>query len=156
MSIFGDVALGTTLAAGDFNGDGKDDLAIGDPRGTVDGGDLSPDTPLAGQVWLDYAVIAGNGLEVWHQAQSGLAEVPEPGDEFGASLAVVHLNGEVADLIVGVPGEDLEVADQGMIHVIRGSVKFGLISKGSQVFSDETPGIQGTAVAESFFGAAAT
>ena len=156
LSLLGDVALGTTLAAGDFNGDGKDDLAIGDPRGTVDGGDLGPDTPLAGQVFLDYAVIQGNGLEIWHQAQRGLAEVPEPGDEFGASLAVVHLNGEVADLIVGVPGEDLEVADQGMIHVIRGSVKFGLISKGSQVFSDETPGIQGTAVAESFFGAAAT
>ncbi len=108
--------FGFALAAGDFNGDGRDDLAIGAP-----GSDLGIPLAGAGQVY----VMAGgpNGLSNWlelNQAEAGGAQ--EVGDRFGTSLAVGNFNGDAtpyADLAVGAPGED---SNAGAVSWFTGSL----------------------------------
>lgn len=96
-----DALFGTALAAGDFDDDGYDDLAVGAPssdRGATN----------AGTVF----VYAGgpSGLSYWHYLwQPSAGGTPEVGDRFGSSLCVGQLDGAAGtyeDLVVGAPGED--------------------------------------------------
>ncbi len=90
-----DDRFGGTLAAGDFNGDGRDDLAvtsIGD-GGTVDN---------AG--WVFVLKGATSGLVSWTGIGQGTLDIEEAGDEFGYSLATAKLNNDgLTDLVVGSP-----------------------------------------------------
>ncbi|MEV0974441.1 FG-GAP repeat protein [Microtetraspora glauca] len=113
-------AFGAALASGDFNGDGRDDLAIGMP-----GEDLS--TVVRGMDYGDGAVNvlygSGRGLtavgsELW--SRNTLKGTPHYYDRFGTSLAAGDLNGDGDDeLIVGVPGEDA-------VQVLAGTRSGGL------------------------------
>ena len=107
--------FGAAVAAGDFNGDGYDDLAIGVPGEDGVG-----------------AVIAINGspwslllADHWYFSQWDLGEVPELGDDFGRTLAVGDFDRDgYDDLAVGVPGEDAGdgvPADIGLVTVVYGS-----------------------------------
>lgn len=113
-------AFGAALATGDFDADGRDDLAVGVP-----GEDLS-----ARQRGMDYGdgavdVLYGSprGLtalrgEIW--TQNILSGTPRYFDRFGTSLAAGDLNGDGDDeLVVGVPGEDA-------VQVIAGTRTGGL------------------------------
>ena len=94
--------FGSALAAGDFNGDAYDDLAIGAF------GDFAGVT--AGSV----TVVQGSpdGLRpaesfLMCQACQGLPDVRENGDEFGFSVAAADFDGDgFGDLAIGSPGED--------------------------------------------------
>lgn len=106
----------TTTAAGftDFNCDGAEDIAIGDPEATV-GGDVR-----AGVV----RVVYGGGKGTAEISQD-LATVPggsEPGDWFGENLAVYDRNLDgCSDLVVGIPAENLGgEAEAGMVSVLHG------------------------------------
>ncbi|MEU1819337.1 trypsin-like serine protease [Streptomyces roseifaciens] len=99
----------------DFNGDGVEDTAIGDPKATV-GGNAD-----AGAVRVVYGGGKGNV-----QLDQDLSSVPggaEAGDRFGHSLATVDYNQDgYTDLVVGVPYEDAgSIADVGMVSVVYGS-----------------------------------
>jgi len=78
-----DDKFGWSLACCDFNADGYDDLAIGEPYEDLDGvGD-------AGVVHVIYGsegglVAAGNDL--WSQDSAGIADAAETGDHFGYSV----------------------------------------------------------------------
>ena len=115
-------SLGNSLAAGDFNGDGYDDLAIGVPFEDVgsvkDAGALNV---LYGSAsGLSTTVHAG---EFWHQDTPGVEDAAEASDKFGRSLAVGDFNGDGwDDLAIGVPGEQvLYASDEGLVQVLQGS-----------------------------------
>jgi len=111
---------GHALAAGDFDGDGRDELAIGFPGFNL------PQITLGGQV-----ILRGFNEGSWgdegslHQDDwfNGSTNIGETGDWFGATLAVGDFNDDgYDDLAVGVPFEDLGAdANVGMIHVYHGS-----------------------------------
>lgn len=137
-----DDMFGAALASGDFNGDGRADLAIGVPYEGVS------DVTFSGLVHVLYAdssgLLTADGHQWWWQGLNGLPETVEAWDGFGKALAAGDFNGDgYDDLAVGVPGEDLEAAiNAGAVHVIYGSGA-GLTSTGSQFWNQGTPGIQG-------------
>jgi len=131
--------FGFSLAAGDFNGDGRDDLAVGAP------GEGIFNRARAGGVAVLYSdaggVASANG-RYFHQSQRGLRGAAEPGDEFGFSLAAGNFNGDgFDDLVAGSPGEDFRFPQNvGVIHMMLGSTN-GITLSGSKFLSQSTPGV---------------
>jgi len=132
-------AFATSLTAGDFNGDGRDDLAVGvqleDIGAIVDGG--------AVQVFYG----SGSGLRVsndqfWHQDVPGVADRVETGDHFGENCAAGDFNGDgFDDLAIGIEDEDVDLlSDAGAVHILYGSAS-GLTAAGDQFLHQDTPGI---------------
>src|SRR5262245_49035727 len=109
------------LVFGDFNGDTQLDLAIGSP------GEMELDAAQSGAVNVIYNTKTGTGLDVANNryfTQNGapFGNGPKPGDRFGDVLAAGEFNGDgVADLAVGIPGEDLgSIRDAGAVQVFYG------------------------------------
>ncbi len=121
--------FGRVLAAGDFNGDRRSDLAVGVPRHNLGSANQ------AGSVSVIYGSANGltaEGNEILTQARlfSSTVEVPETGDNFGSALAAGDFNGDGrADLAIGVPNEDVSsarltnvpVVDAGAVNVVYGA-----------------------------------
>lgn len=110
--------FGTSVARGDFDEDGFEDLAIAAPGATVDGEmaagrvAILPGTAegltLAGQIAYDELVLGGEpGLE----------------DLFGSALATGDWNGDGADdLAIGVPGDDTDDGGSaGSVYILYGN-----------------------------------
>lgn len=132
--------FGSSLAAGDFDGDGYDDLAIGVPYE-----DYST-VSNSGAVNVLYGSAGGltaSGDQLFDQYASGDTAVPEANDYFGFAIATyegVSYDG----LAIGAPGEDIEslgLSNVGIVHRFYGSVG-GLV--GSSIFHQETAGVLGT------------
>ena len=127
-----DDLFGWSLAAGDFNGDGRDDLAIGVPReGLSTGLERRP-----GQRRLreHSSRLTSAGSQAF--TLNTLGHTANPGDFFGTSLAVGDYDGDgKADLAIGIPWRDvLGVADAGAVAVVYGS-SFGLDANDSEVWT---------------------
>lgn len=117
--------FGMSLAAGDFNGDGCDDLAIGVPYEDVP---FSIGAMNHGVVHVIYGSKKGlipDNNQLWYQDLPGMKDASEGGDLFGSSLAAGNFDGdEYMDLAVGVVGEagkDWTTTLAGAVHVIYGS-----------------------------------
>lgn len=143
-------AFGYSLAAGDFDDDGFDDLAVGVPGEDV--GSLRS----AGAVNVIYGsatLLTSSGNGIWYQGNNGVVGIAETGDAFGATLAGGDLNGDgTDDLAIGVPSEDVgDVADAGAVSVLLGSAT-GLSGSGSQIVHQDADYIEGVAETADAFG----
>jgi hypothetical protein len=143
-------AFGYSLAVGDFDDDGFDDLAVGAPGEDV--GNLRS----AGAVNVIYGsatMLTSSGNQIWHQDSTAVVGVAETGDAFGAVLAAGDLNGDgTDDLAIGVPSEDVDGApDAGAVAVLLGSAS-GLSGSGSRLVHQDTPYIEGVAETADAFG----
>ena len=130
-----------TLAAGDFNGDGADDLATGIPFDDC----LADVGPVnCGSVVVRYGV-PGAGLatgladQILNQQESGSPDPAEAEDFFGWALAACDFDFDgFDDLAVGVPREDLTlggtltIVDSGIVEIYYGT-SAGLASPASAV-----------------------
>jgi len=79
--------FGSAVAASDFDGDGRDDLAVGTPGETVG--------TLRGAGTLQVVRGSANGLtgagsQLFTQDAPGLADNVEEGDTFGGTLAALR------------------------------------------------------------------
>ncbi len=115
-SEFGD-RFGQALAAGDFDYDGYDDLAMGDPSEDIG---ASANT---GMVLLSFgSASALTPTRVKQYLQSSIFGLPSydgPNENFGHALAAGDWNGDgAADLAMGIPLEDVGGADRGGVAVL--------------------------------------
>lgn len=117
--------FGSVLAAGDFDGDGISDLAIGVPGEgiSVPGGTRED----AGLVHVLYGTpvhgLTATGNQTFHQDfPAGMLGGTATSDVFGAALAAGDFDGNgVDDLAVGVPGDNPSgINDAGRVQVIYG------------------------------------
>ncbi|MEU4033119.1 FG-GAP and VCBS repeat-containing protein [Streptomyces collinus] len=112
--------FGARLNAGDVNGDGYADLAVGDP------GEAIGRVAKAGSVVLlkgGRGGLTGTGAQAFHQDTPGVPGAVEKGDLFGGSLRLLDVTGDgKADLAAGAPGEDLgRVVNGGAVWLLRGT-----------------------------------
>ncbi len=110
--------VGAALAAGDFDCDGDDDLAVGAPGETVRRNDN------AGWVGVVRGSSGGlRGAMTWMTQARGLPGAAEAGDLVGSSLAAGDFDGDRCDdLAIGAPGEDLgRRTDAGEVTLVFGS-----------------------------------
>ncbi|WP_338703282.1 FG-GAP and VCBS repeat-containing protein [Streptomyces sp. Q6] len=116
-------ATGTQSAAaraGDLDGDGFGDLAVGAPEGTIAG------HAKAGYVSVAYGTAQGvrttrhKGIT---QRTAGIPGTPEAGDRFGSATAVGDVDGDgYADLVIGSGGEAIgSVKGAGSVTVVFGA-----------------------------------
>lgn len=155
--------FGTTLAAGDFNGDLAADLAVGTPKEDVVG--------AAGSFVTDGGFVAVfSRATTLHgvYTQLPLGQAPQNFDAFGSALTAGDFNGDGAkDLVIGAPGDSVNgVAGAGSVTVLYGIVNVGLPRPASaglpqingtvQLFTQESSNIVDAAEAGDHFGAVLT
>jgi hypothetical protein len=134
--------FGSSLAIGDLDRDGHDDLAIGVRFDRVSG-------VVAGAVDVMYGTAAGlsaQGNQLWHQDRAGVPGTAEADDFFGYSVAIGDLDADGDDdLAVGAPGEALGngEAGAGVVDILLGSAS-GLTAAGATAWTQASPGVPGS------------
>jgi hypothetical protein len=155
-SIMGD-RFGAALAAGDFDGNSIDDLAVGAFGEDVNGTCRKEESedPCQGAVNVLYGSPEGltaAGNQFWHQDVGGVPGRSEYPDAFGWALAAADFDGDDRDdLGVGSPFEGLGSTGSGAGAVITlpGSSS-GLTAAGARLWTQDTPGVPGKVEADQF------
>jgi len=139
-----------SLASGDFDGDGFEDLAIGSPGDTIGG------LTFAGSVNVLYGSNSGltaAGDDRWHRNVAGIKGSAAQNDWLGSALAAGDFDNDGYDeLVIGIPFDKVGMIDgAGSVQVLRGSAA-GLTPAGDKVWHRDKPGIRGTADDGDHFG----
>jgi len=153
-------SFGSSLTAADFNGDGLDDLAVGVPWETLHPTELD-ERGFQGAAHVIFGSRAGLtsiGSQFWTQDSPGMPGVAGTWDFFGSALAAADLGrSRHADLVISATWDGLFTDEGdgqrgGVVHVLYGSSSGPQASR-SQLLSRDTPGVDGEAWANDFFGA---
>ena len=148
--------FGSSLTTGDFNADGKDDLAIGVP------GEILGSIVSAGAVEVIYGSSTGlsatsaHADQFWTQDSTNIDDIAEFNDQFGFSLTAGDFNADGKDdLAIGAPFEGIgSILDAGGVEVIYGSSS-GLsatLAHADQFWTQDSTDIDGSAEASDQFG----
>ena len=131
--------FGFALASGDIGPPGGTDLVVG--------------IPFEGDIGAVSVFFGGsNGLFATFEDQHHQPSNPERGDRFGAAVAVGDFNNDgFGDVGAGAPLEDVgSTVDAGAVSVLYGEI----IGLSSDTFTQDTPGVAGSAEPGDRFGAA--
>ncbi len=119
--------FGYALAAGDFDSDDYDDLAVGAPGEDSEGPSGKDDIGVVHVLYGSSSGLSGDRDQQWEQYDWDPGE-SEAYDRFGKSLAAGKFMWITHDaLAVGVPDEDIEVSptltvvDAGAVNILYGS-----------------------------------
>ncbi|MDA2980060.1 MAG: FG-GAP-like repeat-containing protein [Actinomycetota bacterium] len=143
--------FGASLAAGDFDGDGHTDLAIGAPEEAI-GSKLR--SGMVHVLWGRGGGLTASNDWIVHQGYSVVPGTPETDDRFGEALAAGDFNGDgFDDLAVGSPREDVgALVDSGYVQVFYGSAE-GLLRSGSSSIHYGNLGLSAEDMDHGLFGA---
>lgn len=128
--------------AGDFNGDGFDDLAIGAHAST-------PNPSTLGQGVVFVAVGGPNGpsaaMSVFAEGLNGMPGIGQTDDGFGCTVTVGDFDDDGDDdLAAYVAGKEMTATFAGRVVVLDGGPS-GLIGASASTFHQDTAGIGGFA-----------
>ncbi|MEV6378761.1 FG-GAP repeat protein [Streptomyces sp. NPDC051773] len=163
-----DNGAASALAVGDFDGDGLDDLALGECREIADENIDDPCGPESyakgGGIHIEYGDKNGSfGLrsQTLNQDTVGVYGVAEDGDRFGASLAVLDVNRDGRDdLVAGAPGEAIGTRAAAGAATLLLSHAGGVVDQFGEATSvpyhQDRPGVPGVAETDDAFGTAVT
>lgn len=137
--------FGFALAAGDFDGDGHADLAVG--------------APLTGErVGSVYVLYGGDGglddarAQLWSQESAGVPGTSEDDDVFGAAVVALDFDRSGQDdLAIGAPGESAHRMGVGRVTVIDGRAG-GLSQTGIRTWTQDSRGVKDAAQSFDRFG----
>ncbi|WP_203862641.1 FG-GAP repeat protein [Plantactinospora mayteni] len=146
------------VVTGDFNGDRRADVVIGNPTESVDGvAKAGALTVLYGQSTAPYLGLIPNGANFITQNSGTIPGTVEAGDFFGASLTTGDFNGDgYADVAAGAPGEGVTVSGStfgaaGAVWVLYGGAA-GVRIDNSVLFSQASTDISGNPEKNDHFG----
>ena len=157
--------FGNALATGDFDGDNRDDLAVGIPMmrvtGTVSG--VAKTWDFAGGVQIIYGVggTGLNGARTFLLTEYKMGETVNDagrGDMFGSRLATGYMDaGAFADLLVGAPDESLTttIYDSGKVFAVYGA-SAGITAAAHKMWHRNLRNVLGDCAAQDAFGWALT